>query len=127
MAILISSHNLSEIESLCTNVSIINKGEIIETDTLEHLKTEINIKYYFKLSEIEDFVKLRRLFEYILKGEVKIDQIDKQSFYAYIKEEEVPAIIYALVKEKYLIFEVLKEKKTLEDAFIDKTGGHKID
>lgn len=127
MAILISSHNLSEIESLCTSVTIINKGEIIETDTLEHLRTDENIKYYFKLSEIEDFVKLRRLFEYVIKDEIKLEKIDNQSFYVNITEEDVPAITYALTKERYLIYEISKERKTLEDAFIDRTGGHKID
>lgn len=127
MAILISSHNLAEIETLCTTVSIINKGVIIETDTLEHLKTTENIKYYFKLSEIEDFVKLRRLFEYVVKDEIRIDKQDEQSFYVNIKEEDVPALVYALIKERYLIYEISKERQTLEDAFIDRTGGHKID
>ncbi len=127
MAILISSHNLSEIETLCTTVSIINKGKIIETNTLEHLKTYENTKYYFKLSEIEDFVKLRRLFEYVLKREITLNKLTTDSFEVNISEEDVPALLYALTKEKYLVFEVSKEKTILEEAFISKTGGQKID
>lgn len=127
MAIFISSHNLAEIETLCTTVSIINKGEIVETDTLEHIRSVENVKYYFKLSEIDDFIKLKRLFEYVLQGEVRIEEIDGQSFYVYITEEDVPALTYALTRERYLIYEISKERKTLEDAFIDRTGGQKID
>ncbi len=127
IAIMIASHNLSEIESLCTTISIINKGEILETDALEHIRAQVNEKYLFKLSEIEDFVKLRRLFEYVLQREVKLEERDKQSFYVQINEEDVPALTYALTKEKYLIYEISKEKSTLEDAFISRTGGQKIE
>ena len=45
IAIMIASHNLSEIESLCTTISIINKGEILETDALEHIRAQVNEKY----------------------------------------------------------------------------------
>ena len=38
MAILISSHNLAELESFCNKVSIIQNGEIIETSTLEEAR-----------------------------------------------------------------------------------------
>ncbi len=127
IAIMIASHNLSEIESLCTTISIINKGEILETDAIEHIRTQANEKYLFKLSEIEDFVKLRRLFEYVLQRQVKLEEKDKQSFYVQINEEDVPALTYALTKEKYLIYEISKEKSTLEDAFISRTGGQKIE
>ena len=37
MGILISSHNLAELESFCNKVTIIQNGEIIETSTLEDL------------------------------------------------------------------------------------------
>lgn len=127
IAIMIASHNLSEIETLCTKIAIINKGEIIETDEIEHIRAKVNEKYLFKLSEIEDFVKLRRLFEYVLQRQVKLEERDKQSFYVQINEEDVPVLTYAVTKEKYLIYEITKERRTLEDAFIDRTGGHKID
>lgn len=35
MAILISSHNLLELESFCTKVTIIKNGEVVETSTME--------------------------------------------------------------------------------------------
>lgn len=127
IAIMIASHNLSEIETLCTTISIINKGEILETDAIEHIRASVNEKYLFKLSEIEDFIKLRRLFEYVLQREVKLEEKDKKSFYVQINEEDVPALTYALTKEKYLIYEISKEKTTLEDAFINRTGGQKIE
>ena len=72
-------------------------------------------------------MKLRRLFEYVLQREVKLEERDKQSFYVQINEEDVPALTYALTKEKYLIYEISKEKSTLEDAFISRTGGQKIE
>lgn len=90
------------------------------------MKTD-SFKYYFKLSEINDYIKLKRLFEYVLEKEIIIKEIDEKSFTVDVFEENIPKIIQALIKEKYSIFEVSKERKTLEDAFVAKTGGHKID
>ena len=38
IAILISSHNLAELESFCTKICIIQNGEIIEEDAIEAIK-----------------------------------------------------------------------------------------
>lgn len=60
LSVLISSHNLSEIENLCTDISIINKGKILETATIENIRSD-DFKYTLEVSKIEDFDKLEKL------------------------------------------------------------------
>lgn len=40
--VIFSSHTMSEVEKLCDRVAIINKGKIIDVDTLENLKKKYN-------------------------------------------------------------------------------------
>jgi ABC-2 type transport system ATP-binding protein len=40
MTVLVSSHNMLEIEYLCDRVAIINKGEVLEIGTPHGLKTK---------------------------------------------------------------------------------------
>ena len=41
MAILISSHNLAELDTFCNKISIIKNGEIVETSDIETFKKDI--------------------------------------------------------------------------------------
>ena len=45
MAILISSHNLAELDNLCNKVCIIKNGNIIETSDITKIKIMLNIRY----------------------------------------------------------------------------------
>ena len=50
MAILISSHNLAELDNLCNKVCIIKNGQIIETNDISNIKKEKNSQ--FKIFEV---------------------------------------------------------------------------
>lgn len=53
MGILISSHNLAELESFCNKVLIIDNGKIIETSKVSEFKSNGN-KYIFKVSNTDN-------------------------------------------------------------------------
>ena len=53
MGILISSHNLAELESFCNKVLIIDNGKIIETSKVNEFKSNGN-KYIFKVSNTKN-------------------------------------------------------------------------
>ena len=51
VGILISSHNLSELESFCTRVCIISDGVILEESSIEEIKEMDEDKYTLKVSD----------------------------------------------------------------------------
>ena len=44
-----------------------------------------------------------------------------------INREDIPDLIRKLVKNDYLIYQVAEFQISLEDAFLEKTGGNTID
>ena len=118
MGILISSHNLAELESFCNKVTIIQNGEIIETSTLEDAKrVEGRILYEIELDNTNDLEK-------IINKEIEI--IDANTFKIYTTREEIPEIVKHLVNNNKKIYKVCEDLTSLEDAFIKKTGGNVI-
>ena len=118
MAILISSHNLAELDNLINKVCIIKNGEIIETTGISEIKKEKQANY--KVFEINDTSKIKE----ILPGAIILD---KNKFKIDAVREEVAEIVELLVNRNISIYEVKKEEKSLEDAFFEKTGGNVIE
>lgn len=112
MGVLISSHNLAELESFCNKVLIIDSGKIVETSEVNEFKKNEN-RYIFKVNDTTN-LELKDAYE-----------ITKTSFALNGTKEEIAAAIRKLVKEKIDIYEVMEDKLTLEEAFLKKTGGKK--
>lgn len=112
MGILISSHNLAELESFCNKVLIIDNGTIIETSEVKEFKNNDN-KYVFTVSSTE---KLD------IEG---IYEVSKTKFSFNGDKESIAKIVKKLVKENIDVYEVKIQELTLEEAFLKKTGGKK--
>lgn len=119
MAILISSHNLLELESFCTKVTIIKNGEIVETSTMEEAK-KVNTESIYRIVADNSNMISELL-------EVKTNKIDDENIQVYVQKEQVPEIIQKLVTSGIKIYSVYPEEMSLEDAFLKKTGGNVID
>ena len=118
VGILISSHNLSELESFCNRVCILSKGSIIEEASIEEIKEADEDKYVLKVHNAKDCKEF-------LKKEDKI--IDSKHIELFRDEEDIAHFIRLLVQNNIDIYEVKKEDLSLEEAFIKKSGGKKID
>ena len=118
MAILISSHNLAELENFCNKISIIKSGEIIETSNIEDITGEASTHYY--IIEVGDTGKIRKLFS-------DVEIIDKTQFKINVEKEGVPEVVKTLVEKGILVYKVEPQEISLEDAFLKKTGGNIID
>ena len=110
MSIFISSHNLAEIENICDKVLLINEGEIVSLDVLH----EKNDKDKYKL-ELNSTKKL--------ENKENIEIIDENFINYYGEKEDIAKFIEFLVSKKIKIYSVIKDKESLEDIFIKKTGG----
>ncbi len=119
MGILISSHNLSELESFCNKVCIIKNGSVIESSDITSLKKKMSDSIYiFELNTVKDLNK-------IIKQPIEI--LNDNMFRLKMNREDIPELIRKLVNGGYSIFQVAEFQISLEDAFLEKTGGNIID
>jgi len=114
LGILISSHNLAELESFCNKVLIIDEGTIIETSEVKEFKNNGN-KYVFSVSDTKD-LSFEGMYEVV-----------KDKFSYNGDKEDIASIIKTLVKKNIDVYEVHMQELTLEEAFLKKTGGKKND
>ena len=117
IAVLISSHNLSELESFCTDICIIQNGLIIDRDNIKKFKKNKENEYIFEVdstSKVEKIIKDIRI-------------INDNMFGKIIDRDKVPELIKELVNNDINIYEIRLKELTLEEAFLNKTGGNKID
>lgn len=119
MGILISSHNLSELESFCNKVCIIQNGKVIENSSIDELKSKVSDSIYIfevdKLKNINDAVGM------------PIEIINDNMFRIKTNREAISNIIRNLVKSEFEVYQVSRFQISLEDAFLEKVGGNTID
>lgn len=117
VGVLISSHNLSELESFCNKVVIIKNGKIIDKNNLSDVK-KIEHSYIIEVNNINNIKNVIGL---------DIEFISSNTFKVNIDKENIPLIIKKLVDNNINIYMVKEETISLEDAFLKKTGGNIID
>ena len=120
MAILVSSHNLTEIDNLCNRIIAIKNGKIIADDTIENFTTVSNINsYILELNYLDNLSKIipNYKFEVIKDNKIRI----------YVSKDKISELMKKLIENKYQIYSVQEEKLTSEEAFIKKVGENKID
>lgn len=132
MAILISSHNLLELESFCTKVTIIKNGEIVETSTMEEAKKVDAISvYHFVVDDADKMISVMTAENSDNKEMTfdidKVDKVDSENVKISVDRSDVPAIVESLVNGGVKVYGVYSEEVSLEDAFLKKTGGNVID
>lgn len=110
VAILISSHNLLELESFCNKVCMLKDGNISLINSMEELKKSKEL-YLIEVDNIKnikkDNIKLLNETKFIYKG----------------NKNEVSKLIKSLIEKNISIFEVKKVEQTLEQAFLKEMDG----
>lgn len=120
IAIFVSSHNLSELESFCNKVCIIQNGSIIETTEVENLKKDNKSPIYcIELSKTTGLKKHLSKYEYTIDSENNMIVINAS-------KEDIAKIIKILVDNSYKIYSCYEKTVSLEEAFLKKTGGNII-
>lgn len=113
MAILISSHILSELECFCNRICIISQGQILEDASIEKIKQVTDQIHY--LIEVSDIHLDQILYQY--------EVVDEHHIRVYTTKEKITNILKALLLNEILIYELKPENLTLEDIFLQTTKG----
>ncbi len=117
MAVLISSHNLLELETFCNKICIIKNGKVMETNKIEDVKNIAKGGYIFEIDNTEMIDKMFK----------NVTIVNRNMFKIAVDRDEVPSVIKKLVENDIKIYTVNENKISLEDAFLKKTGGNVID
>lgn len=121
VSIIITSHNMVEVENLCDRVIFINNGKIIANNTPGNLAKSIDISHV-ELMIKEDLQKAQTFFK---KEKISYHQ-DGIYIIANIKEQHIPTFLQSLTESKIQYDEISIEKPTLEDYFLSQTPSKKI-
>ncbi len=113
VSVIITSHNMAEVEEVCDRVIFIDQGKIIADDTPEGLAKTIDT------SHVELLVKdgLKRTIEFCQERKMKYE-IKGRYIIIDVKEEEIPNLLYGLMEKGVFYDEIAIEKPTLEDYFL---------
>ena len=116
--VLISSHILSDIESVCSYVVILTKGELASQGKISDLK-QINYSLY----EIKAFENVERFIDGLRNIGCKVEQTTDKLIKVYLPPEKNPQdIISIAVEEKTQIRHFVKSQTSLEDIFAEVVG-----
>lgn len=117
VSIIITSHNMAEVEEICDRVIFINHGKIISDDTPENLAKTIEITHIRLL--IKD--GLKRISEYSQVNEIP-HTIEGRYITIDMGENAIPEFLKDLIDKGIIYTEISIEKPTLEDYFLEMTS-----
>ncbi|MFP7470649.1 ABC transporter ATP-binding protein [Niallia taxi] len=118
--IFLTSHNLDEVEKLCTRIAIMKEGRIVKIGTMDELRafyrTNIIVKIRHSIVPVSEEQKLRQWLEG--KG-TDVQFGDKLTFITVDEDKKIAEITRAFTACKTDIFRVEVEEPTLEEIFLD--------
>lgn len=116
VSVFVSSHMLSEIELMCDRIAIIQNGKLIDIEEMSDTKKS----HYYIEALPRDFAGS------VLIAEGFEVESFQDGFIIEAEKEQIPALIQKLSVEEIQLFAVNPHRKTLEDQFLEMTGGGQI-
>lgn len=116
MTILVSSHLLSEIDQMATDVGIIHNGELIFQDSLKILHEHSNEGIYLRTEKNNETFKLLR------ENNIGCKIYEKGLLLPKISDEQMAQCTMMISKKNIGILRIEERKKTLEEIFLSLIG-----
>jgi ABC-2 type transport system ATP-binding protein len=123
IAVFVSSHLLAEVEQMCDRVAIIHRGKTLAMGPVRELLARRGAdRLVFRLDLSAPAVGI--LAGFSRDGEARADEADTVS--AEVPRERVPEALAALAAAGVRVFGVEKQSSTLEELFLEVTGGETV-
>ncbi|MEK4712809.1 ABC transporter ATP-binding protein [Sporosarcina sp. FSL K6-5500] len=116
VSVFVSSHMLSEIELMCDRIAVIQNGKLID---IRDMTEEQESHYYIEAFPAETA-------ESMLKAEGFNVEAHKEGFIINAEKTQIPGLIQQIAAHEMQLFAVQPHRKTLEDQFLEMTGGGQI-
>jgi ABC-2 type transport system ATP-binding protein len=121
VAVLISSHLLSEIELMCDRVGIIQKGTLIGIESVsDFVQNGQGVSVRFSVDQLEKAKGIIASFEVPFS-------IEEDALLLTLEREDIPTWVERFTNEKVKIYAIQPLTKTLEDRFLEVTEGRSIE
>jgi len=123
VAVMISSHLLSEIELMCDRIGIIKHGEVISEQNVKDMNEEAEqtrIKVILDVEETDQAINILNEMNLSVKLEGK-------QLITELTRQEIPPIVKELIQHHISVYGVTGVKPSLEDQFLSLTGGNIIE
>ena len=117
MTVLVSSHLLSEIDQMADHVGIIREGELVFQDTLETLHQHSRHNLALRTGDNEGALKLLR------QGRVPCAQEEDYILLPRLDDPDAAKLIRYLIGHGVDVLRLEERQKSLEDIFLELTGG----
>jgi len=117
MAIMVSSHQLAEMELMCDRVIIINKGVIVGEKSIEELRGGVSVDSIIIATDNPQLA-----FD-ILKEQFSIEVTISGNDVIAVTNEPAASLTRELVLGGVNVYGVKKKEVSLEDAFFEMTNG----
>lgn len=122
VAVIVSSHLLTEIELMCDRIGVIKNGELI---AIEEVKTAENAEGLKEVYiEVEPMETAKAYLDTHLGNKVGVGS---KELSMSVKREEIPHILKSLMEQGVSIYGVRVLQATLEDKFFDLIGENTIE
>ena len=123
IAVFVSSHLLAEVEQMCDRVAIIHRGKTLAMGPVRELLAKRGAdRLVFRIDLSAPAVGI--LAAFARDGEARADEADTVS--AEVPRERVPDALAALAGAGVRVFGVEKQSSTLEELFLEVTGGETV-
>ena len=119
MAVFVSSHLLAEIELMADRVAIIHKGKILRQGPVRELISSQRA-IEFKVGDVA------RAMSVLQNAGVEVTA-DHDRVFVPVDEERTPQLLAALTSEGVAVFHAKQRVHTLEEMFLEATGGETVD
>lgn len=122
VAVIVSSHLLSEIEMMCDRICVIKNGSLVTIQDLHDASQEQQYKFVLKARPVEQVPSLLATLPYVQNVSV-----DEQEIRMNIAEDKVPDLIHYLSQANIAMHAFYREKVNLEARFFEMIGGDSND
>jgi len=113
VSIIITSHNMAEVEEVCDRVIFINHGKIIDDDTPGNLAKKIETCHV----ELNVADGLKRTIEICQEQKINY-KLEGRYIIVDLKEKEIPRFLQTLMEKGVSYDQIAIDKPTLEDYFL---------
>ncbi|WP_010630663.1 ABC transporter ATP-binding protein [Sporolactobacillus vineae] len=122
VAVIVSSHLLSEMQLMCDRIGIIQKGKLLGVETVSQFMEEGGGKVRFT---VNDGAKAAQT----VKDKLALNPLTvlTDAFELAIAYEKIPVVVDTLVNGGTRIYGVESVTQSLEDRFLEVTGGKQHD
>lgn len=116
VSVLVSSHLLSEIELMCDRIAVIQNGKLV---AIREVNSTEESQYFIEVQPVD---KARETL--IDKGIIVENYLN--GLLINVEQSVIPAVVEQLVQQNIAIYTVSHHRKTLEEQFLEMTGGGQV-